>query len=353
MYELIRKKGKARRGRIVTEHGIIETPAFMPVATQATVKGVDPVLLAALNVQVFITNTYHLYLRPATDVLHKAGGIHSFMKWKKPVFTDSGGFQVLSLAKLRKFEKDGVRFQSHIDGSYHKFTPQNNVDMQRKIGSDVMMVLDECTEYPATHSYALKAMERTLLWAEQARDRFNETETLYGYRQHQFGIIQGSVYPNLRIRCAEELAGMDFEGYAMGGIAIGEPVSSMYEIIAMADDIMPEHKPRYLMGVGKEEDIRFAVNEGFDIFDCVIPTRNARNGTLFTKSGKISIRNAKFADDFSPVDSQCSCPLCTNFTRAYLHHLFKAKEISGAVLATIHNIKYYMDMMEGIREDIN
>lgn len=352
MFKLISKKGKARRGIIETAHGKIETPAFMPVATQATVKGIDPVTLSALGVQVFITNTYHLYLRPSTRILEKAGGIHAFMNWNKTVFTDSGGFQVLSLAKLRKFEKDGVRFQSHIDGSYHKFTPQNNVAMQRSIGSDVMMVLDECTEYPATHAYALKAMERTLKWAEQARNAFNESEQLYGYRQHQFGIIQGSVYPDLRKRCAEELAGMDFEGYAMGGIAIGEPVSSMYEIISMADDIMPEHKPRYLMGVGKEEDILYAVNQGFDIFDCVIPTRNARNGTLFTESGRISIRNAKYADDLSPVDDACDCDLCRNHTRAYLHHLFKAKEMSGPVLATIHNIAYYMRMMKRIRESI-
>lgn len=352
MYRIIARKGKARRGVIETAHGTIETPAFMPVATQATVKGIDPVTLSALGVQVFITNTYHLYLRPSTTILEKAGGIHAFMNWNKPVFTDSGGFQVLSLAKLRKFEKDGVRFQSHIDGSYHKFTPQNNVAMQRSIGSDVMMVLDECTEYPATHAYALKAMERTLKWAEQARNAFNESEQLYGYRQHQFGIIQGSVYPDLRKRCAEELVGMDFEGYAMGGIAIGEPVSSMYEIISMADDIMPEHKPRYLMGVGKEEDILYAVNQGFDIFDCVIPTRNARNGTLFTESGRISIRNAKYGDDMSPVDETCDCGLCRNHTRAYLHHLFKAKEMSGPILATIHNITYYMRMMERIRESI-
>ncbi len=352
MYKLLKENGLSRRGQIITSHGIIETPAFMPVATQATPKAMTVETLKKCNVQVFITNTYHLYLRPGLEVLNEAGGIHTFMNWDKSIFTDSGGFQVLSLAALRKFEKDGVMFQSHIDGSYHKFTPQNNVDMQRKIGSDIMMVLDECTEYPATESYARTAMERTLGWAEDARKHFLSTNGLYGFRQFQFGIIQGSVYPSLRRECAERLVEMDFDGYAMGGIAIGETEENIRDIIAMAAEIMPKNKPRYLMGVGKLDDIEFAVKHGFDIFDCVIPTRNARNGTVFTDEGKLVIRNAQFKNDFRPIEQGCTCTLCSNYSRAYLHHLVKAREMTGMMLATEHNINYYMRFMERLRDEI-
>lgn len=352
MYELLKTNGKMRRGRIKTEHGIIETPAFMPVATQATPKAMTVETMKKSNVQVFITNTYHLYLRPGLDILKESGGIHSFMNWDRPVFTDSGGFQVLSLSALRKIERDGVLFQSHIDGSYHKFTPSNNVDMQRHIGSDIMMVLDECTEYPATQEYARKAMNRTLEWAADARKYFLETEAFYGYRQFQFGIIQGSVYPKLREECGAALADMDFDGYAMGGVAIGETKENIRDIIAMADDIMPHDKPRYLMGVGKLEDIEFAVKQGFDIFDCVIPTRNARNGTVFTDEGKLVIRNAQFKNDMRPVEEGCNCTLCRNYSRAYLHHLVKAKEMTGMMLATEHNVNYYMRFMDKLRQSI-
>ncbi len=352
MYKLIKKNRKERRGQIITEHGIIETPAFLPVATQASVKAMSMNTLKSLNTQAFITNTYHLYLRPGLEIINNAGGIHKFINWERPIFTDSGGFQVLSLAKLRKLEKDGVLFQSHIDGSYHKFTPENNVDMQRQLGSDIMMVLDECTEYPTTEKYARTAMERTLDWAYKARQHFLKTRELYGYRQYQFGIIQGSVYPSLRRECAERLVEMDFDGYAMGGIAIGETEENIRDIIAMCDEIMPEDKPRYLMGVGKLDDIEFAVKQGFDIFDCVIPTRNARNGTLFTDSEKILIRNAQYKNDFKAVDKDCDCTLCRNYSRAYLHHLFRANEIAGMMLATEHNINYYMKFMEKIRKKI-
>lgn len=352
MYNLIKKNGKRRRGQIITENGIIETPAFMPVATQATPKAMTVGTMKESRVQVFITNTYHLYLRPGMDIIRQAGGIHRFMNWDRPVFTDSGGFQVLSLSSLRKIEKDGVLFQSHIDGSYHKFTPVNNVDMQRIIGSDVMMVLDECTEYPTTEEYARIAMNRTVEWASEAREYFLKTQSLYGKKQFQFGIIQGSVYPKLREECGLALSSMDFDGYAMGGVAIGETKENIKDIIAMADDIMPSNKPRYLMGVGKLEDIEFAVDQGFDIFDCVIPTRNARNGTVFTDEGKLVIRNAQYRDDMRPVEEGCNCTLCTNYSRAYLHHLVKAKEMTGMMLATEHNINYYMRFMERLREGI-
>lgn len=352
MFNLIKKDGKKRRGRIVTDSGIIETPAFIPVSTQATPKALTTQDMKRLDVQVFISNTYHLYLRPGLDIIEHAGGIHRFMDWDRPVFTDSGGFQVLSLAQLREFEEDGVMFQSHIDGSYHKFTPQNNVDMQRRIGSDIMMVLDECTRYPATEEYAREAMDRTIRWAADAREAFVKSKPLYSENQFQFGIIQGSVYKNLRRECALKLVSMDFEGYAMGGVAIGETKENINSIIDMADEIMPQDKPRYLMGVGRLEDIEYAVKRGFDIFDCVVPTRNARNGTLFTDSGRIVITNAQFKDDHSVVDEDCDCTLCTHYTRAYLHHLFRANEIAGLMLATEHNINYYMRFMQSIRENI-
>lgn len=352
MFELLKQNGKMRRGRIRTDSGIIETPAFMPVATQGTPKALTTRDLSVLNVQFFISNAYHLYLRPGLDIIQNAGGIHKFINWYKPVFTDSGGFQVLSLAQLRKFEDDGVMFQSHIDGSYHKFTPENNVEMQRKIGSDVMMVLDECTEYPATEEYARKAMNRTIRWADSAREAFMGSKSLYSKKQFQFGIIQGSVYKNLRRECASKLRAMDFDGYAMGGVAIGETKENINSIIDMADEIMPVNKPRYLMGVGKLEDIEYAVKQGVDIFDCVVPTRNARNGTLFTDEGRMIITNAQFKDDHSPVDSSCNCSLCRHYTRSYLHHLFRANEIAGLMLATEHNVNYYMRFMKKIRESI-
>lgn len=352
MFTLLKKRGNARRGIIKTDHGEIETPNFMFVATQATVKGVTSEWLKEAGAQFIIANTYHLYLRPGLEIMKESGGLHRFMDWERPIFTDSGGFQVLSLSKLRKFEDDGVLFQSHIDGSYHKFTPQNNVHMQRVIGGDVIMVLDECTEYPATHEYARFAMNRTMRWAKEAREEFLKGSPLYGHKQFQFGIVQGSVYEDLRIECAEKMRDMDFDGYSIGGVAIGESKEYIRNAVKWVAPILPENKARYLMGVGDEDDIRASVENGIDLFDCVVPTRNARNGALFTKNGKIIIRNAKYKNDYLPVEEGCECTLCRNHTRAYLHHLFKAREMLGGILATEHNIHYYLRLMKEIRERI-
>ncbi|PIP13526.1 MAG: tRNA guanosine(34) transglycosylase Tgt [bacterium (Candidatus Stahlbacteria) CG23_combo_of_CG06-09_8_20_14_all_34_7] len=349
----IKKKNKQkRRGEIKTAHGIVETPNLMIVATQGTVKAVSALDLKDWGSDFIVANSYHLYLRPGLEVLKEAGGLHKFMNWTKTIFTDSGGFQVFSLSKLRKFKDEGIIFQSHIDGSLHSFTPENNVQMQRVIGGDVMMVLDECMEFPVTYEYAKHSVERTVRWAEKAREEFLKTSPIYGYEQSQFGIIQGSTFEDLRKICADKLIEADFDGYAMGGVAIGESKDYIRDVIDMADGIMPEEKCRYLMGVGEEDDVRYAVEKGFDIFDCVIPTRNARNGALFTKNGRILIKNAKYKKDFTPVEDGCECHLCKNYSRAYLHHLFNAEEILGGILATEHNINYYMRMMKDIRDGI-
>ncbi len=352
IFKVIKKKGKKRLGLLKTSHGYVETPNLMFVATSGSVKGISSIQLDQWGIQFLITNTYHLYLRPGLEIIKKAGGMHRFMNWKRTLFSDSGGFQVFSLSKLRKFKDDGVIFQSHIDGSYHLFTPENNVDMQRILGTDIMMVLDECMEYPVTFEYAKNSVKRTLEWAKRAREEFTKTSSLYGYPQFQFGIIQGSVYNDLREHSSEELQKMDFDGYAMGGVAIGESKEYIRKVIDIGDDIMPEDKARYLMGVGEIDDIEYAVENGFDIFDCVIPTRNARNGALFTDGGKILIKNSKYKDDFTPLDPTCSCTLCKNYTKSYLHHLFKSQEMLAGILATEHNIHYYSKVMKRIRESI-
>ncbi|MGE3062087.1 MAG: tRNA guanosine(34) transglycosylase Tgt [bacterium] len=352
IFKIKKSSGKKRRGVIETAHGTVETPNLMVVATQGSVKAVSAVDLREWGSEFIIANTYHLYLRPGLEILNEAGGLHRFMNWDKTIFTDSGGFQVFSLSKLRKFKDDGIIFQSHIDGSYHTFTPENNVRMQRSIGGDVMMVLDECMEFPVTHAYAKHSVERTVKWAERARREFEESSPLYGYNQSQFGIIQGSTFHDLRKMCAEKLSEIDFEGYAMGGVAIGESKDYIRKVIDMADEIMPREKCRYLMGVGEEDDVRYAVENGFDIFDCVIPTRNARNGALFTKNGRMLIKNAKFKKDFAPVEEGCDCHLCRNYSRSYLHHLFKAGEMLGGILATEHNVNYYLRLMKEIRDSI-
>lgn len=352
IFKVIRKKGKKRVGLLKTSHGYVETPNLMFVATSGSVKGISSIQLEQWEIQFLITNTYHLYLRPGLEIIKKAGGIHRFMNWKRTLFSDSGGFQIFSLSKLRKFKDDGVIFQSHIDGSYHLFTPENNVDMQRMLGTDVMMVLDECMEYPVTFEYAKNSVKRTLEWAKRAREEFTKTSDMYGFKQFQFGIIQGSVFNDLREYCSKELQKMDFDGYAMGGVAIGESKEYIRKVIDIGDDIMPENKVRYLMGVGEIDDIEYAVENGFDIFDCVVPTRNARNGVLFTDGGKIIIKNSKYKDDFTPPDPTCSCRLCKNYTKAYLHHLFKSQEMLAGILATEHNILYYSKLMKKIRESI-
>jgi queuine tRNA-ribosyltransferase len=344
---------KARTGYIETDHGIVETPIFMPVGTQGTVKAVNQNFLEHdIKAQIVLSNTYHLYLRPGTEVLEKAGGLHKFMNWSKPILTDSGGFQVFSLSELRKLKKDGVEFRSHLDGSKHFFTPAKVIGIERSIGSDIMMVLDECTPFPCDYQYAVNSTQLTTDWAVLNKEAFENTSPLYDHKQYLFGIIQGSIYKDLREKSALELNKLDFDGYAIGGLAVGEPTDLMYELIDFTTDFMPENRPRYLMGVGRPENILEAIDRGVDMFDCVMPTRNARNSNLFTSTGVLSMRNAKYKDDFSEIDKSCTCYTCTNFSRAYLRHLFIAGEILALELASIHNLHFYLDMMNEARKMI-
>jgi queuine tRNA-ribosyltransferase len=347
------KYSKARAGYFETEHGIVETPIFMPVGTQGTVKAVNQNLLEnEIKSQIVLSNTYHLYLRPGTDVLEKAGGLHRFMNWKKPILTDSGGFQVYSLSDLRKMKKDGVEFKSHLDGSTHFFSPEKVIHIQRSIGSDIMMPLDECTPYPCEYEYAKRSAELTSEWAVLNKDAFLNSIAYYGYEQFLFGIIQGSIYKDLREQSAKDLVKLNFDGYAIGGLAVGEPIETMYEIIDFTTDLMPEEKPRYLMGVGRPENILEAVERGIDMFDCVMPTRNARNAYLFSRSGILSMRNAVYKDDFNPVDNECECYTCRNYSRAYIRHLFISKEILALELASIHNLYFYINLIKDARRRI-
>lgn len=344
---------KARAGVLQTDHGKIETPIFMPVGTQGSVKAVrQKELEEEIKAQIILGNTYHLYLRPGTDILEKAGGLHKFMNWKRPILTDSGGFQVYSLTDLRKMQKNGVEFRSHLDGSKHLFTPEKVVGIQRSIGSDIMMLLDECTPYPCEYEYAKKSMELTSRWAELNKEAFVGSEPLYGHKQFQFGVIQGSVYKDLRERSAKDLNKLDFDGYAIGGLAVGEPAEKMYEIVDFTTDFMFEDKPRYLMGVGRPENILEAIERGVDMFDCVMPTRNARNAYLFTSEGVVSMRNARYKDDFTSLDPNCDCYTCKNFTKSYLRHLYIAKEILALELGSIHNLSFYLKLVKTAREKI-
>ena len=344
---------KARTGFVETDHGIVETPIFMPVGTQGSVKAVNQSFLEKdIKAQIVLSNTYHLYLRPGTEVLEKAGGLHKFMNWSKPILTDSGGYQVFSLTELRKLKKDGVEFRSHLDGSKHFFTPEKVIGIERSIGSDIMMVLDECTPYPCDYQYAVNSTQLTSDWAALNKEAFDTTQPLYGNKQYLFGIVQGSVYKDLREKSAIELNNLDFDGYAIGGLAVGEPTELMYELIDFTTDFMPENRPRYLMGVGRPENILEAIDRGVDMFDCVMPTRNARNANLFTSSGVLSMRNAKYKDDFSEIDSNCTCYTCTNYSRAYLRHLFIAGEILALELASIHNLHFYLDLVREARKMI-
>lgn len=347
------KNSKARAGIIKTDHGEIETPIFMPVGTQGTVKAVTQRSLSDdIRAQIILGNTYHLYLRPGTEILHKAGGLHAFMNWKKPILTDSGGFQVYSLTQLRKLKKDGVEFSSHLDGSKHYFTPERVIEIQRIIGSDIMMPLDECTPYPCDYEYAAKSKELTTEWAILNKKAFEESKPLYGHQQYLFGIIQGSVYKDLREMSAKELISIGFDGYSIGGLAVGEPAESMYDIVNFTTDFIPSDKPRYLMGVGRPENILESIERGVDMFDCVMPTRNARNAYLFTSKGVLSMRNAGYKNDFSPVDPECECYTCKNFSKAYLRHLYIAKEILALELGTIHNLTFYLDLVRKARLQI-
>ena len=345
-------ESKARAGELETAHGVIQTPVFMPVGTQGTVKTLSPQDLVENNVQIILGNTYHLYLRPGDDLIAEMGGLHKFMHWDGPILTDSGGFQVFSLSELRKIEADGVQFQSHLDGSYHKFTPRKVIDIQRNIGPDIMMVLDECTPYPCDREYAEKSNNLTLAWAREAREYWQKASTVHGYDQALFGIVQGSVYEDIREQSAKALIDLDFPGYAIGGLAVGESGDERNRITEFTTDILPVEKPRYLMGVGMPHDILDSIERGVDMFDCVIPTRNARNGTVFTKKGKLTIKAGRYKEEKEPIDSDCHCYTCQNFSRAYIRHLFNANEILGLRLATLHNIHFYMWLTGMAREKI-
>ena len=340
----------ARLGRLETPHGVIETPVFMPVGTAATVKGVPQQMLEALGVRILLANTYHLYLRPGHERVKRLGGLHRFMSWPGAILTDSGGFQVFSMAGLREVSDEGVRFRSHLDGSEHFFTPERAVEVQEALGSDIAMVLDECIEFPASHERARQAMRRTHEWAERSKRAFAERGD--PDRQMQFAIVQGGVHADLRRESADALVGMDFPGYAIGGLAVGEPHTLTLDMAAEATARLPAEKPRYLMGVGKPEDLLDYVTAGVDMMDCVLPTRNARNGCLFTGAGRLLIKNAAYAEDERPIDSECECPVCVRYTRAYLRHLYMANEILASVLNSIHNVYFYLDRMRKIREAI-
>ena len=351
-FELLTKdpKTRARRGRLHTAHGIIETPVFMPVGTQATVKSMMPEQLRELEVEILLCNSYHLFLRPGYETVAKLGGLHRFMGWDRPILTDSGGYQVFSLSTLRNISEDGVQFQSHLDGSSHFLGPETAIEIQIGLGSDIMMVLDDCLAYPATHFEADKSMKRSLAWAARCKTHFDNQPPR---EQALFGIVQGGVYADLRKESAERLVAMDFPGYAIGGLAVGEPKPVMYETIEQVEPHLPQEKPRYLMGVGTPADLVEAVARGVDMFDCVMPTRHARNGWLFTSDGHIVIKHAKYKDDPGPIDASCKCPVCKTYSRAYLRHLFIANEILSSVLNTVHNLHFYLDTIRRIRQFID
>lgn len=346
------EKSRARAGRMKTAHGDIDTPAFMPVGTQGTVKGLSPHELLEAGSQIILGNTYHLYLRPGHEIVERGGGLHRFVSWPGPMLTDSGGFQVYSLESLRKVTDKGVVFQSHLDGSYHEFTPERIVNIQMSLGADIIMVLDECPPYPCDEVYAEISVERTTDWAGRSLQTFQSTRPKFDYFQSLFGIVQGSTFPELRKRSAEALIELDFPGYAIGGLSIGEPKETLFEMAGLCTELLPEDKPRYLMGMGKPEDLVEATSLGVDMFDCVIPTRNGRKGQVFTWDGKINLRNAVFKEDFQPIDGSCGCYTCRNFSRAYIRHLLQAEELFGMRLASLHNVFFYQALVRGIRESI-
>ncbi|WP_066634934.1 tRNA guanosine(34) transglycosylase Tgt [Desulfolucanica intricata] len=340
------KYSRARLGLLETPHGEVETPIFMPVGTQATVKTMTPEEVKEVGGRLILSNTYHLYLRPGHELIREAGGLHKFMHWDGPILTDSGGFQVFSLGPLRKITEDGVEFRSHIDGSLHFFSPEHAMDVQMALGSDIAMAFDECSPYPCDYEQARAAKERTTRWARRCKD----------YHRHPyqsvFGIVQGGMYRDLREESTRELVALDFSGYAVGGLSVGEPKPLMYEVLDYTVPLLPEEKPRYLMGVGSPDCLLEGVARGIDMFDCVLPTRIARNGTVFTQHGKLVVRNAQYARDFTPLDEGCGCYTCRNFTRAYIRHLLKADEILGVRLTTIHNLYFLLRLMENIRKAI-
>ena len=349
-YELLHecKQTGARRGRIHTPHGIIETPVFMPVGTQATVKSLTPEeLKEEVNAQIILSNTYHLYLRPGHELVKEAGGLHKFMNWDRPILTDSGGFQVFSLGDLRKITEEGVEFKSHLDGSRHFLSPEKVMEIENALGADIIMAFDECVEYPAEYDYTKQSMERTTRWAKRCKEAHKNTEN-----QALFGIVQGGMYKDLREKSAKDLVDLNFPGYAVGGLSVGEPTELMCDILEFTTAFLPKDKPRYLMGVGSPDYLIEAVLRGIDMCDCVLPTRIARNGTAMTSNGKVVVRNATYERDFTPLDSECDCYTCKNYTRAYIRHLIKAGEILGVRLLSIHNLRFLTKLMERVRIEI-
>ena len=348
-YELLHecKQTGARRGVVHTPHGDIQTPVFMPVGTQGTVKSMTPEELKEVNAQIILSNTYHLFLRPGHELVKEAGGLHNFMHWDRPILTDSGGFQVFSLGKLRKITEEGVEFQSHLDGSKKFLSPEKAMEVENALGSDIMMAFDECCPYPSTYEYTKKSMERTTRWAKRCKEAHKRPED-----QGLFGIIQGGFYEDLRKKSAEDLIELDFPGYAIGGISVGEPKEKFIEILQYTAPLMPKDKPRYLMGVGTPDYLIEAAIAGIDMCDCVLPTRIARHGTALTSHGKLVVRNATYEHDFTPLDPECDCYACKNYTRAYIRHLIKANEILGIRLLSIHNIKFLTNLMDKVRIEI-
>jgi queuine tRNA-ribosyltransferase len=358
-FRLTHTDGHARRGVMTTAHGEVETPAFMPVGTQGAVKGVTHQDLDAAGAAILLSNTYHLYLRPGDDLIARRGGLHRFIGWTKPILTDSGGYQVFSLAARRTIGEEGAKFSSHLDGSSHLLTPERATDIQAQLGSDIAMVLDECLAHPAEHGQARLSMERTLRWAERARERMltlrdgrRDGVVVTNAGQAQFGIVQGGVFEDLRDESAKRTVAIGFEGYALGGFSVGEPIDEMYRIVERTAPQLPRDQPRYLMGVGTPQDLVESVARGVDLFDCVLPTRNGRNGQLFTRDGRINIKNVRYAEDDRPVDAGCTCYTCRTASRAYLRHLFLVGEINAATLNTLHNLHFYLDTLATIREAI-
>lgn len=343
-FDLAATDGMARTGVIHTPRGDIRTPAFMPVGTAATVKAMLPESVAATGADILLGNTYHLMLRPTAERIDRLGGLHKFMNWERPILTDSGGFQVMSLSGLRKMSEHGVTFKSHIDGSLHELTPERSMEIQRLLGSDIVMCFDECTPFPADEATALASMQMSMRWAQRSRDAFGDRP---GHAL--FGIQQGSVFPEQRQESADALRAVGFDGYAVGGLAVGEGQEMMFEVLDYATDMLPADRPRYLMGVGKPDDIVGAVARGIDMMDCVLPSRSGRTGQVFTRNGVVNIKNARHADDPRPLDEECSCPACTQYSRAYLHHVFRAGEMISGMLLTWHNLRYYQDLMEAMR----
>ncbi len=351
-FNLVHTDASARAGTVETDHGVIETPIFMPVGTQGTVKAVEQRELIELGAQIILGNTYHLYLRPGMDVMQAMGGLHKFMNWQRPILTDSGGYQVFSMSELRKITQDGVTFKSHLDGSTHFFTPQKVVEIQRTIGSDIMMVLDECPPFPCEEEYARESNKLTVKWAKLCQLAFKNSSPLYGHQQSLFAIVQGSIFKHIRADSAKALVDLDFDGYAIGGLAVGEPAETMYDLTEFTNQFLPKEKPRYLMGVGTPENLLESIERGVDMFDCVMPTRNGRNGMLFTRNGRINIRNAKWKTDDSPVDEGFESYTNKNFSRGYIRHLFQVDEILGLQLASIHNLSFYLWLVREARKQI-